>query len=169
MRIGRQSYAIDYGHLALITFIAAVVFWYLMDTRSVSLSVNNLLLVQPVAIFALAMYLFILPQCFHKVDERQAARPDTAEAEVDPFAVKLSTDRADVIRMAALGVSLGLMVFLLDVIGFDIAIFLFAAAAMAVCGERRPLHLFLFSLAVTLVTIYGFRALISYPMHTTLL
>lgn len=167
MRIGRQTYAIDYGHLALITVIAGAVFWYLLDARSVSLSVNNLLLVQPVAIFALAMYLFILPQCFHKVDAREAAK--AAAAEDDPFAIKLSTDRADVIRMAALGVSLGLMVFLLDVIGYDIAIFLFAAAAMAVCGERRPLHLAGFSLAVTLITIYGFRALISYPMPTTLL
>lgn len=165
MRIGRHSYAIDYGHLALITFLAAAVFWYLLDARSVSLSVNNLLLVQPVALFALALYLFILPQCFHKVEASEADKP----TEADPFAVSLSTDRADVIRMAALGISLGLMVFLLDVIGFDIAIFLFAAAAMAICGERRPLHLLLFSLAVTLVTIYGFRALISYPMPTTLL
>lgn len=166
MRIGRQTYAIDYGHLALITLIAAAVFWYLLDARSVSLSINNLLLVQPVAIFALALYLFILPQCFHKVEARAAEK---SVDEADPFAVKLSTDRADVIRMAALGVSLGLMVFLLDVIGYDIAIFLFAAAAMAICGERRPLHLLGFSLVVTLVTIYGFRALISYPMPTTLL
>ncbi|MCK0208924.1 hypothetical protein MWN33_12885 [Starkeya koreensis] len=166
MRIGRQTYVIDYGHLALITLIAGAVFWYLFDARSVSLSVNNLLLVQPVAIFALAMYLFILPQCFRKVDAVAAPR---AGGEKDPFAIEVSTGHSDIIRMVALGVSLGLMVFLLDVIGFDIAIFLFAAAAMAICGERRPVHLLVFSLAVTLVTIYGFRALISYPMPTTLL
>ncbi|TCK31390.1 tripartite tricarboxylate transporter TctB family protein [Ancylobacter aquaticus] len=166
MRIGRHSYDIDYGHLSLVTFIAAVVFWYLLDARSVSLSVNNLLLVQPVAIFALAMYLFILPQCFHRVDAREAAKSPTQK---DPLHVTIPSERSDVMRMLALGVSLGLMVFLLDVIGFDIAIFLFSAAAMAICGERRPLRLLLFSLGVTLVTIYGFRALISYPMHTMLL
>ncbi|WP_428029355.1 tripartite tricarboxylate transporter TctB family protein [Ancylobacter sp.] len=166
MRIGRQTYAIDYGHLALITVIAAAVIWYLFDARSVSLSVNNLLLVQPIAIFALAMYLFILPQCFHKVDAREVAK---SPAQKDPLHVTIPSERSDIMRMLALGISLGLMVFLLDVIGFDIAIFLFAAAAMAICGERRPFHLLVFSLGVTLVTIYGFRALISYPMHTTLL
>ncbi len=82
MRIGQHRYTIDYGHLALITLIAAAVFWYLLDARSVSLSVNNLLLVQPVALFALAMYLFIIPQCFHRVDKQAAKSPK----EQDPLA-----------------------------------------------------------------------------------
>lgn len=166
MRIGRHTYAIDYGHLALITLIAAAVFWYLLDTRSVSLSVNNLLLVQPVAIFALAMYLFILPQCFHKVDVREAA---LAASEKDPLSPTISDDSSDMLRTAALSVSLGLLVLFLDTIGFDIAIFLFTLAAMVICGERRPVRLLLFSCAVTLVAIYGFRAMIPYPMPTTLL
>ncbi|HEY9211577.1 MAG TPA: hypothetical protein VIQ29_01850 [Ancylobacter sp.] len=166
MRIGRQSYVIDYGHLALVTLIAAFIIWYILDARSVSLSINNLLLVQPVAIFALAMYLFIVPQCFHKVDARETAKKP---AELDPLSPILPSERSDVIKMAALGASLGLMVFLLDVIGFDIAMFLFVAAAMAICGERRPLHLLLFSLTVTVVAIYGFRALIPFPMFTSIL
>lgn len=165
MRIGQQRYTIDYGHLALITLIAAAVFWYLLDARSVSLSVNNLLLVQPVALFALAMYLFIIPQCFHRVDKETSKSPK----EKDPLAPTIPSERSDIIRMATLGAALGLLVFLLDVIGFDIGIFLFTAAAMAVCGERRPLHLIGFSLAVTLVGVYGFRALIPFPMHTTIL
>jgi len=164
MRIGQHRYIIDYGHLALITLIAAAIFWYLLDARSVSLSVNNLLLVEPVALFALAMYLFIIPQCFHRVDERAAK-----SKEQDPLAPTIPSERSDIIRMAILGAALGLLVFLLDVIGFDIGIFLFTAAAMAVCGERRPLHLLGFSLAVTLVAVYGFRALIPFPMFTTIL
>lgn len=166
MRIGRQSYAIDYGHLALITLIAAAVFWYLLDARSVSLSINNLLLLQPIAVFALAMYLFIIPQCFHRIDAREAAK---APAEQDPLSPTLPSERADVVKMALLGLSLGLMVFLLDVVGFDVALFCFTAAAMAICGERRPLHLLLFSLVVTAVAIYGFRALIPFPMFTSIL
>ncbi|MBS7556234.1 tripartite tricarboxylate transporter TctB family protein [Ancylobacter dichloromethanicus] len=166
MRIGRQTYAIDYGHLALITLIAAAVFWYLLDARSVSLSVNNLLLVQPVAIFALAMYLFVLPQCFRKVDAREAAR---TASEQDPLSRNIPAERSDMLRMAALSVSLGLLVLLLDTLGFDIAIFLFTLAAMVICGERHPVRLLLFSCAVTLVAIYGFRAMIPYPMPTTLL
>ncbi|CAA0088662.1 Uncharacterised protein [Starkeya nomas] len=166
MRIGRHTYAIDYGHLTLITLIAVAIFWYLLDARSVSLSINNILLVQPVAIFALAMYLFILPQCFRKVDAREMAKEP---AEQDPLSPTLPSERSDMIRMAALGISLGLMVVLLDVIGFDIALFLFTAAAMVICGERRPLHLLIFSLVVTVVAIYGFRALIPFPMFTTIL
>lgn len=165
MRIGRHTYAIDYGHLALITLIAAAVFWYLLDTRSVSLSINNLLLVQPVAIFTLAMYLFILPQCFRKVEAGEAQ----AVAEEDPLSPDIAGERSDMVRMAALSVSLGLLVLLLDTLGFDIAIFLFTLAAMVICGERRPVRLVLFSCAVTLVAIYGFRAMIPYPMPTTLL
>lgn len=166
MRIGRKNYVIDYGHLALVTLIAGATIWYIMDARSVSLSVNNLLLVQPVAIFALAMAALIVPQCFHKVGAVDVAKKPV---ELDPLSPVLPTDRADVIKMAALGASLGLMVFLLDVIGFDVAMFLFAAAAMAICGERRPLHLLLFSLAVTVVAIYGFKALIPFPMYTSIL
>lgn len=166
MRIGGHSYTVDYGHLVLITAIAGAVLWYLFDARGVSTSVNNLLLVQPTAIFALAMYLLIIPQCFR----RETAEPVVEKPEeYDPLAPKLPTERSDVIRMGLLGTALGLMVFLLDTIGFDIAIFLFTLAAMVICGERRPVRLVLYALAVTVVAIYGFRALIPFPMFTAIL
>ncbi|MCS0494581.1 tripartite tricarboxylate transporter TctB family protein [Ancylobacter sp. MQZ15Z-1] len=166
MRIGRHTYVIEYGHLALITLIAGLVFWYLLDARSVSLSVNNLLLVEPVSLFTLALYAFIVPQCFHRVDEAEAA---AIASDQDPLSPTAAPDYSDLIKMGALSVALGLMVFLLETIGFDIAVFLFSAAAMVVCGERRPLRVLVFSLAVTAVAIYGFRAMIPYPMPTTLL
>lgn len=167
MRIKGRTYKVDYGHLVFATLIAGITLWYLLDARSVSTDLNNILLVQPVAIFAILMYLLIIPQCFRRAD----AEPEEPKAEEvdDPLAPKLPTERRQVIRMALLGVALGALVFLMNVIGFDVAIFFFSMAAMAICGERRPHYLLIFAAAVTLVTIYGFRSLMPYPMLTTIL
>ena len=68
MRIRGHEYRVDWAHLVFVTLMAAAVLWYLLDARSVSLKVNNILLVQPLALFALLMYLLILPQCFRRAD-----------------------------------------------------------------------------------------------------
>jgi len=167
MRFKGHVYTVDYGHLSLVGLMAAIVAWYLFDTRSVSTNVNNILLVQPVSIFALLMCALIVPQCFKRVTGA-AAEPEK-EGDYDPLAPKLPTERKEVIKMALLGGALGVFVFSLNIIGFDIAIFLFCVAAMAICGERRPLHLLAFSLIVTVVAIYGFKALIPFPMFTAIL
>jgi len=60
-------------------------------------------------------------------------------------------------------------VFLLDVIGFDISLWLFAIAVMLICGERRPLMLALFPLAIAVLVVGGFRAMLPYPMYTLVL
>ena len=166
MRIRGHEYRVDWTHLVFITLIAAFILWYWFDARSVSLSVNNLLLVQPLAIFALLMYLLIIPQCFRRAD-----RVDEPEAPAvdDPLAPTLPTERKELGRVALLGIALGLLVFSLNLLGFDIAIWLFALATMMICGERRPIPLAVYPLAVALVTVYGFRALMPYPMATTIL
>ena len=65
--------------------------------------------------------------------------------------------------------ALGLFVFSLNILGFDIAIWLFALATMLICGERRPIPLALYPVGVALVAVYGFRALMPYPMVTAIL
>lgn len=166
MRLGRHSYKVDYGHLAFLTLLAGYITWYLFDAISVSTKVNNLLLVSPTAVFGILLALFVVPQCFTRADKVPAVE---APEQYDPLAPKLPTERRQVIRMAILGAALGVFVISLAYVGFDVAIFLFAVTAMAVCGERRPLHLVAFPAAVTLVTVYGFKALMSYPMSTLLL
>ena len=166
MRIRGHEYRVDWTHLVFITLIAAFILWYWLDARSISLSVNNLLLVQPLAIFALLMYLMIIPQCFRRADLAEEAQ---APAVDDPLAPALPTEGKELGRVALLGVALGLLVFSLNLIGFDIAIWLFALATMLICGERRPIPLAVYPLAVVLVTVYGFRALMPYPMDTTIL
>jgi hypothetical protein len=64
MRIGGRNYRVDWGHLIVATTIAVLCLAYLLDARRTSLDIQNLLLVQPLALFALLMYLLILPQCF---------------------------------------------------------------------------------------------------------
>jgi hypothetical protein len=166
MHIRGRRYTVDWGHLVFVTLIAAAVLWYLLDARSVSLRVNNLLLVQPLALVALALYLMIVPQCFRRADAEPVAKEPAVD---DPLAPALPTETRALIRIGILGAALGLFVFSLNVVGFDVAIFLFAVATMAICGERRPVPLALYPLAVTLVVVYGFRALMPYPMVTAIL
>jgi hypothetical protein len=165
MRIGGRHYRIEWLHLTFITIVAGFVLWYLLDARSVSLSVNNLLLVQPLAIFALLMYLLIVPQCFRPADETNEPEAPAAD---DPLQPQLPEGRA-LGRVGLLGLALGAFVFSLNTLGFDVAIWLFALVTMAVCGERRPIPLIVYPLAVALVAVYGFRALMPYPMATTFL
>jgi hypothetical protein len=166
MWIRGRRYSVDWGHLIFVSLIAAAVLWYLLDARSVSLRVNNLLLVEPLALVALALYLMIIPQCFRRADAEPVMEEPAAE---DPLAPALPTETRALIRIGILGAALGLFVFSLNVVGFDVAIFLFALATMAICGERRPIPLALYPLAVTLVVVYGFRALMPYPMVTAVL
>ena len=167
MQIGRRHYKVDYGHLAFLTLISGYVAWYFADALSVGRNVNNLLLVAPLSVFGILMALLIVPQCIRRADAEEEA--ESKEEQYDPLAPKLPTERRQVMRMVMLGGALGALVFSLAYIGFDTAIFLFAAAAMAICGERRPLHLLGFAAVVTLVTVYGFKALMSYPMFTLVL
>jgi hypothetical protein len=166
MQFRGHRYSVDWGHLVFLTAMAAAVLWYLIDARSVSLRLNNLLLVQPLALIALALYLTILPQCFRRADAPDAPGPP---AEEDPLAPTLPTETKALIKIGILGVALGLFVFSLNVVGFDVAIWLFALVTMAVCGERRPIPLIVYPLAVTCITVYGFRALMPYPMVTAIL
>ncbi len=165
MRIRGHEYRVDWAHLVFVTLMAAAVLWYLLDARSVSLKVNNILLVQPLALFALFLYLLILPQCLRRAD----AEAEQAPAVEDPLAPALPTEFRALARVGILGVALGLLVFTMDKIGFDIAIWLFALATMLICGERRPIPLAVYPLAVAVVAVYGFRALMPYPMFTAVL
>lgn len=166
MRVGKHNYKVDYGHLVFLTLISGYVVWYLTNTISVSTHVNNLLLVAPVSGFALLMALLIIPQCVRRADDEPV---EEKPEQYDPLAPKLPTERRQVARMLMLGGALGVFVFSLAFIGFDAAIFLFAIAAMAICGERRPHHFLPFAAAITVVMVYGFKALMPYPMPTFLL
>lgn len=149
---------VDWGHLALLGVIVAVVVAYLLDARATSLKTNNLLLVQPASILALLLAALVLPQIFRRVPEDKA--PDDAQRRA-----KL----AELARVGALASALGIFVFSLETIGFDIATFAFTAVGLWICGERRLWVIGVFSAVFTALVIYGYQQLVPYPFPLTLL
>lgn len=145
-----------WGHLALLVLIAGTIITYLLDARAVSTRMTNLLLVQPLSIVALILVAFILPDIF--------VRPDTEDAKRHE-----GETPADLGRYFALMGGLGLLAFLMERIGFDIATFLFMVFAMAVCGERRWLVNIVFSAVFTVLLIYGYGAITPFPFPLTVL
>lgn len=172
MHFQGRKVKVDWGHLIVLILIAGATAWYLLDARAVSLKLNNLLLIQPLSIAALILCAVIVPQCFHFADEAEVGKEIRTGENIDAADLmqpKLPTERREVIKMLSMGALLGLFVFSLPVLGFDAAIFLFCAIGMMICGERRPVPLILFPAAITVLMVYGFKALMPYPMPTAIL
>jgi hypothetical protein len=153
-----QRRTVVWGHLVLLAFIVAVVVAYLLDARGTSLKLNNLLLVQPAAIVALILAALVLLQVFPRV---------SVEAKED--AVQRRLKRLELARVAMLATAFGLFVFSLEKVGFDVAIFIFVAIGLYICGERKLWVIALYSILFTLVVVYGYQKLVPYPFPLTVL
>jgi hypothetical protein len=143
---------VDWGHLALLALICAVVVAYLLDTRATSLKINNLLLVEPTAIIALILAAMVLPQCF---------RREGAEADGEG-PVKRESWR-ELGKVAALSAAFGAFTLSLEALGFDAATFIFLALGVYICGERRLWVIALFSTVSTAAIVYSYQLLVPYP------
>ncbi len=166
-RTTTRRYRVEWGHLVFVSAIALATVLYLADAMQVSLDMNNLLFIAPVGAFALLMYCLILPQCFVRTD-RPVRQRRVAHVVGEPAGVMPDT-RKGAWQIGLLAAAMGLMVFLLDVIGFDVAIWLFSLAVMLICGERRPLVLLIFPLACAGLIVAGFRAMLPYPLYTAII
>jgi hypothetical protein len=159
---------VDWGHLIFLAIIAGLVIWYLQDAMSVSLNPNNLLLILPLGCVVVLFCAIVVPQCFRRNDAVPRKPKKEVMKELSADEIRTS-DRKKLLVIGGMAVSLGLYVSLLNVIGFDIATVLFAAAAMFICGERRPVRLAVYSLLVGGLLVLGFRALLPFPMYTMIL
>lgn len=162
MLVGRHRYVVEWGHLLVATLVAAVCIAYLLDARATSLSVHNLLLVQPAAILAALLYILIVPQCVHRVFAENKGLPEER-------AQAVRAQRGELVKVAALAVAFGFFVFSLETIGFDIATVLFVAAGLFIGGERRIAWLVFYPLIFTLAVIKGYQHLVPYPIVTRVL
>lgn len=150
---GGMRWRVAWGQLALVTALAGLALAYLLDARSVSLSVNNLLLLQPTALFVLALWGIIALDCFRRTpgDDGPSRR-----------------DWLGLARVVGMVAAFGLFIASLETVGYDIAIALFVAAGLFIGGERKPVWLVLFPVVFAVCVTLGFRALVPYPFPTSL-
>lgn len=155
------------GHILLLLIILGWTLWYLLDALRVSWNLRNIILIVPLAGIILAAALYELG--------RQAAlglgwlRPPAAGAAGAALPGEQSQSRADVLRGVILLGMLGLLVFSMSRIGFDLAIFLFLFAALLLLEPRQILAKLVFSVVFTGVVVWGARMMLPFPMPTLLL
>ncbi|HXF54306.1 MAG TPA: hypothetical protein VNK52_09305 [Hyphomicrobiaceae bacterium] len=154
---------VDWGHLLLLLFIGGWILAYLIDTRATSLSVHNLLLVQPTAIIGLILCLIVLPQCFRR------AGPARAAASPEGLVTDRRRELGELGKIALLATAFGAFVTSLETVGFDVACWLFTAIGLYICGERRLWLIGLFTTIFTVLLIYGYRAMIPFPFPLSVL
>lgn len=159
MQLFGRRYRVDWGHLVLVSLMMLISVAYLLDARSVSLSIQNLIMVQPTAMLVVGLYLFILPQCFVAEEALQDGADGSALREI----------LDDAPRVGSLAMALLLYGLFYESIGFDIASFLFIVAAAFICGERRPLVLLVFAVLGTVFIVYAARFLVATPVPTSFL
>ena len=157
MKTGSKHLRVDWAHLALVAGIAAFCLWFWFDARSASSDVQNLLVIQPAAILALALCAVI---AFGAV----RAEPDAAGPESGTAARPGREWRGVLVA-----VLLGLYVLALVPVGFDVATFVFLAAGMYLLGERRPVFLVGYSAVFAAAMSYGFKVMLSVPVPTLLI
>lgn len=164
MRIGSYVVRAEPLHVAALVGFAGFVIWYALDAWRASPHVENTILIVPTSIIALLLIVAILPQA---VRFEKATAPTTEEASPSKPAPWSERHRAELSAVGQM-ILLGGFVFLIPVMGFDIATFVFVAASMFVMGERRWPLLLLYPALFALALTGGMKAMMSIDLMTTI-
>ncbi|WP_167855991.1 tripartite tricarboxylate transporter TctB family protein [Natronospirillum operosum] len=176
MQLGNWRLDADWGHLAFATVIAGITWWYFQDVTGTSMNRNNIILVYPLSLMILGLYGVTLIKSIRI--HRTAGDADTTKPEPDP-AVAAEDDEPqtneqeqslfDMVRALILLLMLGGFVFSYNIIGLDVATFVFIALSLVLLGYRRWWFVLVYALVFTVFVIGGARFLLSYPMPTLFL
>lgn len=156
MQCGRWRIAVDIPHLLFVTAIAFWCAWYWSDAWTAAADIQNLSLIEPTAILALAVYLLILPSCI-----RIRAGAEAASPILSPRPALAPAFRTRIIGTMLL---LALYVAASVSIGFDVASFCYILATLVFLGERRIAVLLLAPAGFCLVAIYCFGTILATPL-----
>ena len=131
--------------LAVLIVLAGLVLWYLLDARSASTHILNLVLILPVTLLTLALCLIQFV--------RQLLGKAKGSTEVEPV--------ESVIPVIALFVAYTLT---LPWLGFDVGTVLFVVLFLWFHGERRLPWIIGYSVSFAAVVSWFFSAMLPYPM-----
>lgn len=170
------SKRIDYGHLLLIIFIAGWVSWYFFDSYTASSNIQNLILIAPASILALVLCFIVSFEIFRSpisksTDHGQISSSQSEALQGQDSASRRFSGITGLIaryRVLCFIILFGLYVTFLEIIGFDVATYLFIAVVMALQGERRIWVLLAYSIAFGTLAVLAFGLMIPYPMFTRL-
>lgn len=150
---GRKN-TVDWPHLAFATAIAAWCAWYCWDAWAATADVENLILIVPATVVALALYAVIVRGCIRaRTSQHTASAP-----------ARKPLDRAIAWKIAGTMAMLAALAILGPLIGFDIATFIYVLAMLLLLGERRIAVLILVPLLFGIVEIYAFNSILAIPL-----
>lgn len=165
---------LDWGHLSLVLFFAAVTLAYLADAWTASSSLRNLVLLVPVSALSLVLCGLVVADILGASGKSRAgtqeAGHETPAAGAGP--APEATPRQSVIerfKPLALMVLFALYILTLPWLGFDVGSAVFVAAALVLDGERRLWLIAPVSIAFALGATLLFHWLLPYPMPTLIL
>jgi len=159
VRIHNWQIQADWGHILMVTVIAAVSVWYFFDARQASHSIYNLIMIVPCVIAILVLYLatLVLEVRIHHIDENHSGGEQSLRGLLQPVAV----------RNGAMMVLLIVYIVLLEPLGFEIATFFFVGLSLLLQGERHYLRVLIFSLLFSFFATWMVSLLSLAPIPTT--
>jgi len=152
-RIAGRRVAVDVAHLAFATGIVGWCVWFGLDAWQSQADVENLIMIVPAAIAALAFYVAILVGCF-----RVVGREDDAVSQRAPLRAGMGAKIAGTMALLIAYVVTG------PWIGFDVTSFGYILAMLLFLGERRWLVLLLVPTLFCVLAVYCFGTILGTPL-----
>ena len=128
--------------------LATFVLWYAIDTHNASSSMENIILILPVAAITLCL-------CIYEFFTQKE--------------IKAKDEKDDFLSVIPVVILFTLYVLTLEILGFDIGTVLFLGLFLFFHGEKRLPWILGYSLVYGFIIAYFFSAMLPYPMPMTIL
>ena len=153
---------------SLVFFICVASIFYLINAIRQSLSIENLIFVLPLSLVTVCLGATLIWRDFRANVQNELTQKIQVTQNKDTISQNISPldPKNAVIRSLLLMLVFSLFIFALIFGPFDFLSIIFTLCGIYILGERRPLFLVLYSVAVGLTITGLFSYLLPYPMTT---